>query len=396
MQQVASSISSAPVDRSQGSRRPRSQPPRLLIVGPLPPPFLGPAVATERLLKSSVLGKEFEIDFVNTADANGLKDIGQLSLHNTALAIRHVWNCLLMVGRHRPDVMYISIDRALWGFLRDILFIYAGQLFGARTLVHLRAGRFDLRHDYGVFGRLIAYLGLHGVSRGLVLGETVRDIFGQMIAADRIRVVPNGIDLDNWDLDDDLVAKRRTQPFHIVYLANLYPGKGAQVMIRALADIVRDVPDVLVTFAGSWIGKAFKRECIELIDRLGLEPNVRFAGSVDEVAKRRLLASVNLLVFTPIEPEGLPWVVLEGMASSLPVVGTPQGVMKEVILPGETGHLVPSNDSHALAAQIVWLARNRSECERLGRNGCNRLQNVYSETTVHRMLLEVALQAIEE
>jgi len=366
--------------------------PVLLLVGPVPPPFIGPAVATDRLIRSSVIAANFDVVHLDTSDRHGWDDIGKLSLRNISIALGHGWRCLRLIMRHRPAVVYVQIDRRLWGFIRDMQFMLAARLFRAELLVHLRAGRFDLRHDFGGFGRVIARLGLMGVSRAIVLGRSVRDVFGTLVPQERIRIVPNGMNLDLFAYSQGELAAREEGALKILYLGNLYPGKGAHVMLKAMGPIVEALPNARLVVAGRWLNSDFRSLCESIVAELGIESNVEFVGEVDAVAKRKLLAMSNALCFTPIEAEGLPWVVLEAMAASLPVVATPQGTIPEVVVDNSTGIIVPSNDSRAVAEAVLRLAREG--CRELGRRGRIRLETLYSEPVAHQALVDVALECL--
>lgn len=371
------------------------QKPRLLLIGPMPPPYIGPAVATERLVNSPVLREAFEVELLNTGDPKGLDDIGRFSLHNVSEALSKGLKCLGALIMRRPDVMYVPIDRALWGFLRDLLFLVPAKLLGVKVVIHLRAGRFDLIHDFGALGRMVARVGLWCASRAVVLGETVRDVFGDFVPQERIRVVPNGIDLNNWPRPAIVsVDAGAGESFHIVYLANLFRDKGAHVLLEALPAVLRKAPWVKVSFAGEWIDLSFRDYCMELVEKNKLAGNVEFVGVVGGEKKKSLLASADLAVFVPVKPEGLPWVVLEAMASGKPVIGTPQGTMKEVIVDGETGYLIPPDNPEILAERILRLVHDRAERHRMGMAGRSRVENIYNEVASHRVLAEAAIEVI--
>lgn len=373
---------------------PNTDKPRVLLIGPLPPPFIGPAVATQRLLISPVIQSAFTISFLNMNDPDGLEGIGRLNWHNIRTALSHGWQCLKILVRARPAVLYIPIDRALWGFLRDLLFIVPGRLLGASIVIHLRAGRHDLQHDFGALGRLIARLGLWGVCRAIVLGETVRDVFGGLVPADRVRVVPNGMDLDGWDAALwQSEREAHTGPFHIAYVANLYRDKGAHIMLAALPAILKSVPRLRVTFAGQWMDEPFRQECMDFVRRNNLEPYVQFPGPVDDAAKKQLLRTADMAAFVPVKPEGLPWVVLEAMAAGLPIVGSPQGTMKEVIVDDHTGFLVPESDPAAVARCVTGLAGDPARRARMGRQARLRVEQIYAEPVTHQKLVQVLNEA---
>lgn len=361
---------------------------KLLLIGPLPPPYIGPAIATERLLNSPVLRSRFDIVFLDTRDPGGSEDIGQLSARNIRMALKHGSDFLSLLARTRPDVVYVPIARGLWGFIRDLLFLIPARFFGATTVVHLRAGRFDLIHDHGWFGRAVARLGLASVSRAIVLGETLRDVFGSSVSAKQIYVVPNGMNLEGWTCEEWEAERRQSSEVRISYLANLYEDKGAHVMLAAIPRIVQAVPNLKVRFAGDTKNRAFLERCHRIVAEQGIERHVEFIGEVNDGAKKRLLAESDISVFTPIKPEGLPWVILEAMSAGLPVVGTPQGTMKEVIVDGSTGYLVPSGDAEALAERVIRLALDPELRRELGRNGRARVERIYAEPVTHRLLAD--------
>lgn len=361
---------------------------RLLVVGPLPPPFIGPAVATLRLLNAPRMRESFELLFLDLSDREGVEGIGRVNLHNIRVAMGHACRSLGIVLRRRPDVLYIPIDRGFWGFLRDMAIMLPAWILGVRVVAHLRAGRFDLIHDFGFIGRMVARIGLATVDRMLVLGESLREIFGSFMPSKRIRVVPNGIDLDTWPRIDR-VSVQTGRPT-IAYLGNLFEDKGAHVMLQALPAIRRAVGDVVVEFAGDWIVDAYRQRCMELVESLGLWGNVRFPGRVDDQGKRDILRRADILAFVPVRPEGSPWVVLEGMAASLPVVGTPQGTMRETIVDGVTGFLVEPDDPAAVADCVTRLLVDDRLRREMGEAGRRRVENVYAETrTLERLIEEV-------
>lgn len=369
--------------------------PRLLIVGPMPPPYIGPAVATERLVHSPVMADAFDVTLLNIGDPDGLEDIGRFTMHNVSEALGLGFKSLGILIRRRPRAIYVPIDRAFWGFLRDLLFLIPARLLGVKVIIHLRAGRFDLRHDFGRLGRSLAWIGLKTASRSIVLGETVRDVFGPYAREDRLAVVPNGIDLDQWPTPVPAPSQDR-DALHIVYLANLFRDKGAHVMLGALSKIREHLPGVRVSFAGKWMDKNYQAECLALVEEQNLGEHVQFLGVVGGEDKKKLLRSADVVAFVPVKPEGSPWVVLEAMATGRPVIGTPQGTMKEVIVDGETGYLIEPENSEALADRIKQLADSPELRRQLGDSGRQRVEKIYNEIECHRKLADVILDALGE
>jgi len=327
----------------------------------------------------------FDLRHLDLSDRDGVRGIGRFNVHNVLVALRHAARALGIVLRHRPEILYVPIDRGLWGFMRDMAIMLPARLCGVKVVAHLRAGRFDLIHDFGATGRLVARIGLSWIDRVLVLGESLRGIFGAFVPPDRVHVVPNGIDLDSWHRVEPCA---RGATATIAYLGNLFEDKGAHVVLEALPGIIRRVGDVIVEFAGDWISDDYRRRCLALVDDLGIESHVRFVGRVDDRGKRELLHRADVLVFVPVRAEGSPWVVLEAMASGLPVVGTPQGTMIETIVDGVTGYLVEPAQTDTLTDRVSRLLVDEQLREAMGQAARRRIEQVFCEEKTLECLID--------
>jgi len=93
-----------------------------------------------------------------------------------------------------------------------------------------------------------------------------------------------------------------------------------------------------------------------LVRDLGLAGTVRFLGFRDDVAD--VLAAMDLLAHTSVEPEPFGRVLIEAMASGVPVVGAHAGAVPEIIQDGITGRLVPPGDPDALAVALIEALRS--------------------------------------
>jgi len=112
------------------------------------------------------------------------------------------------------------------------------------------------------------------------------------------------------------------------------------------------------------------------VKKLDLEDCVRFLGVRDDVP--RLMAIADVFVLSSLW-EGLPGVVLEAMASGLPVVSTSVGGAVELVVDGETGFLVPLKDPVAMADAVSHiLALSEEDRALMGRAGRNRVEQNFT------------------
>jgi glycosyltransferase involved in cell wall biosynthesis len=87
--------------------------------------------------------------------------------------------------------------------------------------------------------------------------------------------------------------------------------------------------------------------------------------------------------------DNLPTVIMEAMATGLPVVSTNIGGIPEMVIENETGFLVQPSDVAALADAIETVINDRSSAARLGKSGYERAQNLFSTEKNVRELCEV-------
>ncbi len=193
--------------------------------------------------------------------------------------------------------------------------------------------------------------------------------------ADRIRRIYNGLNLAEFGRADF-----SSSPPLILAVGRLIAKKGFADLIRACGLIAER-------------GKSFRCEIIGdgplendlrgQIERLNLQNRVALSGAKPQLEVRQRLASANVFVLpSVIDPDGgmdnLPTVIMEAMATRLPVVSTTIGGIPEMVVENETGFLVQPGDAVALADAIAKVIDDRLLAQRLGRAGYERTQELFS------------------
>lgn len=157
-------------------------------------------------------------------------------------------------------------------------------------------------------------------------------------------VIPNAV-----RMPEEEPSPQRVAPV-IGTLARLSRQKGLDVLLDAMALLVRERPDARLSIAG---GGPLEVELRMHARRLGLDGHVRFEGWVPD--GRALLADWDVFVL-PSRWEGMPLALLEARAAGLPSVATDVGGAREIIRDGEDGWVVPTEDPASLAAALLDLA----------------------------------------
>lgn len=159
-------------------------------------------------------------------------------------------------------------------------------------------------------------------------------------------------------------------PLRLAAIGRFVEQKGQMILVRAMSEVIKTHPEVHLAL----IGDGEMRGDLEAaIASAGLQDNVTLTGWLSEAGVRQELAAAHALVM-PSFAEGLPMVVMEAMASARPVLATYIAGTPELVLPGETGWLVPAGDMAVLAAAIVELADTpQTRLQAMGQAGRTRV-----------------------
>lgn len=174
-------------------------------------------------------------------------------------------------------------------------------------------------------------------------------------AADRIKVIPNGFDVERFKPDPDARARiRRALTLEadtavVLHLGRLDPLKNHVGFLCAAAIVASRLPNTRFLMAGKDVVPETEK-LSELIRELGLEGRVRLLGPRADV--QLLLAACDVLVQTSIS-EAFPMALGEAMSCGLPCVATDVG--DSALIVGDTGYIVPAHDDAFAAAAIERL-----------------------------------------
>lgn len=146
-------------------------------------------------------------------------------------------------------------------------------------------------------------------------------------------------------------------------IARLTEQKDHDNFLHAAKIILRDQPEAKFLVVGEGpLAESLKALSLSL----GIDRSVIFCGNRSDIPA--VMSALDVLVFSS-RWEGLPVALLEGMASSLPVVSTRVGGVPGVIQNGETGVLVPPADSQSLADACLLLIKDPALREKMGQAG---------------------------
>jgi glycosyltransferase involved in cell wall biosynthesis len=191
-------------------------------------------------------------------------------------------------------------------------------------------------------------------------------VAARVCVADQTVVIPNAVDVAP-------LPERRTEPgpeLRVVSVGRLAQPKDFSTLLTAVAGLPQGTARVRI------LGDGPLRTPLEAqISELDLEGSVELVGEVGDV--RPFLHESDVFVLSSLS-EGMPLSVLEAMAAGLPVIASDVGGLREVVVEGETGFLVPPGDPGDLTTRLASLAADRAVLRRLGDAGHKRAQERFS------------------
>jgi glycosyltransferase involved in cell wall biosynthesis len=154
--------------------------------------------------------------------------------------------------------------------------------------------------------------------------------------------------------------------------------KGQTEFIEAAREILQkriQSKNILFLLTGRNARKR-KAKYENMAQELGVEKNVVFIDEVDDI--QNLIASLDIGVVASLGSEGSSRIVMEYMASGIPVIATRVGGIPELVDDGKTGIIVEPGNSSALAQAIIRLIDNDKERKSLAEKGLKRAQEFYN------------------
>jgi glycosyltransferase involved in cell wall biosynthesis len=149
----------------------------------------------------------------------------------------------------------------------------------------------------------------------------------------------------------------------IVYAGQIIRGKGVDVLLESLARVTSPFECVILGDG------SHRAKCERLSRSLGLEDRVKFMGYVPQSSIADFYREASLSVMSSVWPEPFGATGMEAMRSGLPVVAFDAGGIREWLLDGVNGFLVPWMDRDAFAAKVDALLKDKELARRLGQSG---------------------------
>ena len=234
------------------------------------------------------------------------------------------------------------------------------------------------------YGRPLLKPYLAHLHQAIAVSEPARAFVSRYFHDFPMRVIPNGVDLGVYRPGQTPIRHLRDDNLNILFVGRLEKRKGLGDLLRAYRSIVDRVPRTRLIIVGDG---PLRGRVESYITRHRL-PNVVMAGYVPESVKPRYYSSADIFCAPATGAESFGIVLLEALASGLPVVATEVPGYMSVLEPGQDSITVQPSNWRELAASLVILARDRDLRVRMAEYAIRKARR-YSWDSVASEVVEV-------
>jgi len=204
------------------------------------------------------------------------------------------------------------------------------------------------------------------------------------LPSERLHRVGNGIDTEMYRRSIPVADAKRAlglgDRILVGFVGRLSSKKGLSYLLRALVTLPPAVHAVIVGDGD------YRDAVIREAQLLNLVGRVHLLGVRNDV--RPIYAALDIFVL-PSESEAFPMVVLEAMASGLPVVATDVGDTAQIVEDGLSGRVVPARDASALARALSEFVNDREHAQRIGAAARQRVVTCFSSAQMADSYLDI-------
>jgi glycosyltransferase involved in cell wall biosynthesis len=264
---------------------------------------------------------------------------------NLAPSLLFAWMLPFLRAQIAAGLGFDLID-AHYMYPDGVAAVLLGKVLRCPVVITSRGTDLNIIPDHVVARRQIVWAARHAAGLVTVSEGLKQRLVSLGIAAERVRVLRNGVDLSLFQPTDRASVRSRLGLDGPTLLAvgNLIPLKGHALIIEALAML----PDMRLLIIGEG---PLRQDLEDATRRHGVAERVTFFGRMPQERLVEFYGAADVLVLASSH-EGWPNVLLESMACGTPVVSTPIPAAGEMIRSPEAGRIVPERTPTAIASGI--------------------------------------------
>lgn len=344
----------------------------ILFIMHMPPPVHGAAMMGKYIHDSRIVNETFDCHYINLATAKDLADIGKIRLQKFTQFYQLLSKTRKEVKRIRPELVYVTPNAKGGAFYKDFIVIQMLKSMGCKVVVHYHNKGVSLRQDKIIDNLL--YRTFFKKLKVILLAEALYADVQKYVPRKDVFICPNGIP---EALTAEPSAIRHNAIPKLLFLSNLLIDKGVFTLLDACKILKEKGYQFTCDFVGGETADINAERFNQEVAIRGVNECVCYKGKKYGAEKEEMLKSVDLFIL-PTYNECFPLVLLEAMQQGLPCIASNEGGIADIIIPNETGYIVPKKSTQDLADKIEILLKNNSLRLKMGNKGLERYKQLFT------------------
>lgn len=334
----------------------------ILIIGPFPNPITGQSIANKMVYKG-LKEEGYNVDFIDTNFYKELTDKdkqGKFDINKIKIIFRNLFKELNKIRKNNYDVIYMTPGGTFLGFIRFYHYFLISCILKKEIIIHIHNGVFRKMYDKQNFIRksIIKFF-LKRIDKVIILGNSLKRMFKELIEEDKIFVCENGVQDEivatEKEIEEKIERIKNSSKRKVLYLSNLMKEKGILELLKASEEFSEQ--EFEFNLAG-----AIEPSIKEIVEEyLRKYPNkIIYHGIVNGNEKKKLFLENDIFVLpTYYENEGQPISILEAYATGCFIITDPTvGGIRDIFKNGVNGKKCKKKEYNTL---IECLNTNKSE-----------------------------------
>jgi glycosyltransferase involved in cell wall biosynthesis len=361
---------------------------KILYFIQMPPPVHGVSVINSIIYNSRHINDGIDKTLLEIKFSDSLSRLRRLNTANIARFFSLLRDLRGTLAREKPDCVYFSLMPVGKGLWRDVQFVRIIKRYGPKLIYHL--------HNSGLGGRtgnrfwriLYRYILSDSFIIHLSDGLVNRELKPLNIPRTVQIAVPNGI--PGVILGPVRQTRACGQDLTILFLSNLFPGKGIYNAVRIMSMVKERRQDIKLRIAGDFLRDKYRTRLMKMISDMGMHDTVSVVGSKFGHDKEEELIGADVFLFpSSFSQESFPLVILEAMSCGLPVISSSIGAVPEIIDHDKDGLLVDPGDLEGFARAVLDLASSGERRRKIGLAARKKYENKYTAAHLEQNIRKV-------
>lgn len=341
---------------------------KICFIAQFPPPISGLTKAVETLYNSN-LKEEFIFEKIDIK--NNKKFISNL----------------IKIIKSDSDLFYFTISQSKLGNIRDLIILKILELRKKKCLVHLHGGYYRklVDNDINYIQRKANYSAINKLEGVIVLGNSLRGIFRDMIDESKIFTVKNCIDNEFLLSDKEFLEKvssiNSKEKIKCLYLSNFIESKGYKKVLKAARNLNnKNISNIEFIFAGKFFNKEDENFFYNYVNLNKLNSIVSYKGIVQGDEKKQILKESDIFILMTRYPnEGQPISIIEAMGNGQVILTTNHAGIPDIVENFKNGYIFTEDNEEKLSDEILLLMNKQNERKKMMTENYNKVLNHFTE-----------------